>query len=103
MIKLLSTILLILVTLLILNYFQIIRFQNLSSPSVSKKEEKLDTFKENKDDMSTVYNKNKKHADYQELASYIQKTNNGDFMYKDFTMALPPDFNRSSCPPLLNK
>ena len=61
---------------------------------------KVEQFGDNKDSMNVTYEKNKNKADYQETASYTQKTNHGDFMYKDFTTALPPDFNRNKCPSL---
>lgn len=91
----------ILVVLILLHIFNVFRLQDYISPvSDNHEENKVETFGDNKDSMNVTYEKNKDKADYQELASYTQKTNHGDFMYKDFTTALPPDFNRNKCPSL---
>jgi uncharacterized membrane protein len=88
------TIFLIIVGILIaLNILQVLRFSNYSYP-VSSKNKKIEKYTCNDKPLEVLYEKNKEHANYQELASYVQKTNHGDFMYKDFTMAMPPDFNK---------
>jgi hypothetical protein len=78
--------------LVILNILQVLNM-NRCSAKRSIKESPIKEELVNVNSVSTLHADNREHADYQELASYVQKTNHRDFMYKDMTMAIPSDFN----------
>lgn len=81
--------------LVALNILHVLRFSGNCSTPILPKKKKIEKYTPcNDKPLEVLYKKNEEHANYQELASYVQKTNHGDFMYKDFTMAMPPDFNR---------
>jgi hypothetical protein len=86
--------LVIVLILILLNVLQVLGMGRCSKTmSYRSKKEDFTNHNHNDNSVSVLYDDNKEHANYQELPSYIQKTNHRDFMYKDKTMAIPSDFN----------
>lgn len=101
--KYLFVFIILILLIILLDMFRVINipfYSSLQTSNISEKQKEKENYISGLDTMDKRYEHNKDMVNYQEMSSYTQKTNHYDFMYKDFTMALPPDFNQNKCPKL---